>query len=237
MTVKKRKAGYKRAEMSSKKMLSNISHDIKTPMTVILGYLEIMRLNPNEENTRMLQKVEATARRVMELMNQFFTLAKLEAGDTKITLESVNVSEICRESILEFYELLNNKEIRLELDIQEQPSTLMPIKMLYSEFCSISLPMPFDMEWMENILESSYGPIKRKFILILQIKAEGSKKNSSIPFLKDYIQWRIPGIVQCRKRSWINDCKNLALQLGGDLTLKSQPYQKTVFTVSLKEDR
>ena len=38
------KVEYRRAEMASKKMLSNISHDIKTPMTVILGYLEIMRL-------------------------------------------------------------------------------------------------------------------------------------------------------------------------------------------------
>lgn len=39
------KVEHRRAEMASKKMLSNISHDIKTPMTVILGYLEIMRLN------------------------------------------------------------------------------------------------------------------------------------------------------------------------------------------------
>ena len=39
------KVEYRRSEMASKRMLSNISHDIKTPMTVILGYLEIMRLN------------------------------------------------------------------------------------------------------------------------------------------------------------------------------------------------
>ena len=60
--------------MASKKMLSNISHDIKTPMTVILGYLEIMRLNGTQSN-EMLQKVESTAQRVMGLITQFFTLA------------------------------------------------------------------------------------------------------------------------------------------------------------------
>ena len=42
---RKTKADYRRSEISSRKMLSNISHDIKTPLTVILGYLEIMRLN------------------------------------------------------------------------------------------------------------------------------------------------------------------------------------------------
>ena len=56
------KVEYRRTEMASKKMLSNISHDIKTPMTVILGYLEIMRLNGTQSN-EMLQKVESTAQR------------------------------------------------------------------------------------------------------------------------------------------------------------------------------
>ena len=52
-------------------MLANISHDIKTPLTVILGYLEIIRLG-NKEN-EALQKVEIKAKQVMELVNQFFT--------------------------------------------------------------------------------------------------------------------------------------------------------------------
>ena len=82
---RKVKVDFRRSEIASKKMLSNISHDIKTPMTVILGYLEIMRLNGSGEN-EMLLKVEQKARRVMELINQFFTLAKLEAGDTDILI-------------------------------------------------------------------------------------------------------------------------------------------------------
>ena len=69
------KADFKREEISSKKMLANISHDIKTPLTVILGYLEILRLG-NADN-EMLKKVESKAKQVMDLINQFFTLAKL----------------------------------------------------------------------------------------------------------------------------------------------------------------
>lgn len=51
------KADYRRSEISFKKMLSNISHDIKTPMTFLLGYLEIMRIN-GEITNEMLRKVE-----------------------------------------------------------------------------------------------------------------------------------------------------------------------------------
>ena len=45
VTNRRLKAEFRRSEASAKKMLSNISHDMKTPMTVLLGYLEIMRLN------------------------------------------------------------------------------------------------------------------------------------------------------------------------------------------------
>ena len=54
------RADFRRAEISSKKMLSNISHDIKTPLTVILGYLEIMRLARGDDE--MLLKVEDKAK-------------------------------------------------------------------------------------------------------------------------------------------------------------------------------
>ena len=92
----KTKVDYRRSEIASKKMLSNISHDIKTPMTVILGYLEIMQLNetPSKE---MLKKVERKAQSVMELINQFFTLSKIESGDMDIELFKVDICEICRE--------------------------------------------------------------------------------------------------------------------------------------------
>ena len=81
------KAEFKRGEIASKKMLANISHDIKTPLTVILGYLEIMRLADTDDE--MLKKVESKAKQVVDPINQFFTLAKLEAGDANITLYRV----------------------------------------------------------------------------------------------------------------------------------------------------
>lgn len=98
------RADFKREEISCKKMLANISHDIKTPLTVILGYLEIMRLNHADHE--MLKIVETKANQVMNLINQFFTLAKLESGDININLGKVNINEICRENVLEFYDIL-----------------------------------------------------------------------------------------------------------------------------------
>ncbi len=130
------KVEYRRAEMASKKMLSNISHDIKTPMTVILGYLEIMRLNGTQSN-EMLQKVESTAQRVMGLITQFFTLAKLEAGDTDMPLESLNVNEACREIFWISMNSFHKKNLKWKLTYPIMCCMQMPIKMRCKELCSI----------------------------------------------------------------------------------------------------
>ena len=114
------KADYRRMELASKKMLSNISHDIKTPMTVILGYLEMMRLK-EEAPKEMVVKVERKAKSVMELIDQFFTLSKIESGDMEIELSRIDICEICRESILDFYDLLSDKAFEVEVGIPEKP--------------------------------------------------------------------------------------------------------------------
>ena len=55
----------------------------------------------------------------MNLINQFFTLAKLESGDTNINLGKVNINEICRENVLEFYDILLQKDFDVDLFIPE----------------------------------------------------------------------------------------------------------------------
>ena len=116
----KTKANYRHSEMASKKMLSNISHDIKTPMTVILGYLEILRMNGGESD-EMLTKTEQKAKDVMELINQFFTLSKLESGDMTMELSRINLSEICRESVLDFYEILTKESFQVDIFLPGEP--------------------------------------------------------------------------------------------------------------------
>jgi signal transduction histidine kinase len=77
-------ANYNKTEESMRKMLSNISHDLKTPLTVILGYAEMLDMEGkinDEERKELLQKVHVKTNEVLKLVDEFFDLAKLEAGD------------------------------------------------------------------------------------------------------------------------------------------------------------
>lgn len=75
----------------------------------------------NVHISRLRNKIEDNPRnpQVMELINQFFTLAKLEAGDQNLQRVKVNICEVCRENILSFYELLRQKEFTVDIGIPE----------------------------------------------------------------------------------------------------------------------
>lgn len=230
---RKVKVDFRRSEIASKKMLSNISHDIKTPMTVILGYLEIMRLNGSGENG-MLLKVEQKARRVMELINQFFTLAKLEAGDTDIEISKIDVCEVCRENVLDFYELLTQKEFRVEVDIPEEAVFVRgnkdALQRILFNLISNVVRYGTDGKYMGIFLRSD-----KKYIYIDVVdKGKGIDK----AFAQNVYE-RLFTMEDSRNREiqgnglGLTIAQNLAHQLGGEIILDSEPNVKTTFTVKL----
>lgn len=231
----KTKADYRRAEIASKKMLSNISHDIKTPMTVILGYLEMMRINGTGTD-EMLRKTEQKAQNVMELINQFFTLAKLESGDMDIELSEIDVCEICRESILDFYEILTSKEFQVTIDLPENP--------VYVQGNTEALQrILFNL--ISNVIR--YGTDGKYLGLFLRVEEKAvyidvTDKGKGIDkFFAESAFDRLFTMEDSRSRSiqgnglGLTIAKNLALRLGGNITLDSTPYEKTTFTVKLKK--
>lgn len=232
---RKVKVDYRRSEISSKKMLSNISHDIKTPMTVILGYLEIMRLNSSGEN-EMLLKVEQKTQRVMELINQFFTLAKLEAGDTEITISKIDVCEACRENVLDFYELLTQKEFQVDVDIPEEAVFVRgnkdALQRILFNLISNVVRYGSDGKYMGMFLRSD-----EKYIYIDVVdKGKGIER----AFAQNVFE-RLFTMEDSRNREiqgnglGLTIAQNLAHQLGGEITLESEPNVKTTFTVKLRK--
>ncbi len=232
---RKVKVDYRRSEISSKKMLSNISHDIKTPMTVILGYLEIMRLNSSGEN-EMLLKVEQKAQRVMELINQFFTLAKLEAGDTQITISKIDVCEACRENVLDFYELLTQREFQVDVDIPEEAVFVRgnkdALQRILFNLISNVIRYGSDGKYMGMFLRSD-----EKYIYIDVVdKGKGIER----AFAQNVFE-RLFTMEDSRNREiqgnglGLTIAQNLAHQLGGEIILESEPSVKTTFTVKLRK--
>ena len=229
------KADYRRSEIASKKMLSNISHDIKTPMTVILGYLEIMRINGTSTD-EMLGKIEQKAENVVELINEFFTLAKLESGDMDLQLSRIDVCQICRESILDFYEILTNNNFQVDIDVPETPVYVHgnrdAMQRILFNLISNAIRYGADGKYLGMSLRTDE---KSVYIHVVD-KGKGIDK-----LFADNVFDRLFTMEDSRNRNiqgnglGLTIAKNLALQLGGDITLDSTPYVKTTFTLRLKK--
>lgn len=227
------KADFKREEISSKKMLSNISHDIKTPLTVILGYLEILRINNDDE---MLKKVELKAEQVINLINQFFSLAKLEAGDTDISLCKINISEVCRENILEFYDILLQKDFKVDLFIPETSVYVQGNKdalqrILYNLFTNV-IRYGIDGKYIGVFIRQD----KNNVYIDVVDKGKGIQQEYI-----DNVFDRLYTMEDSRNKEiqgnglGLTIAKNLAKKLGGDIFVKSTPNVKTTFTLKLKK--
>ncbi len=229
----KMKADFRKQEIASKKMLSNISHDIKTPLTVILGYLEIMRLRDCEDVT--LQKVEAKAKQVMELIDQFFTLAKLEAGDKKIEMVKINISELCRETVLGYYDILIQKDYAVDIIIPEQQifaqGDMESINRILNNLLSNAIRYGSDGKYI--------GLFVREDLDFVYIDVVDKGKGIEKQFAASVFE-RLYTMEDSRNRSiqgnglGLTIARNLARQMGGDLLLQSQPGVRTVFTVKLR---
>ena len=227
------KVDYRKQELSSKKMLANISHDIKTPLTVILGYLEIMRIG--REDDESLQKVEAKAKQVLELINAFFTLAKLEAGDMRMERTKVNLSELCRENVLGFYELLLQKEFTVDISIPEENLFVWgdrdSIDRILTNLLSNAIRYGSDGKYIGIALRS-----EGRFVYIdVADKGKGIDKAFAASVFE-----RLYTMEDSRNRQiqgnglGLTIAKNLAQQMGGDVLLESEPHVRTVFTVKLE---
>lgn len=230
----KQKADYRRQEMASKRMLSNISHDMKTPMTVILGYLEIMQMN-GEASPEMLQKTRQKARSLMELIDQFFTLAKLEAGDMDIELGRLDLSEVCRETVLDFYEMLSEAEFEVEIDV---PETAVYIQGNQEALQRILTNL------ISNVLR--YGSAGKYLGIFLRADEQNvyvdvvDKGQGIDKAFAGNVFERLFTMEDSRSRKvqgnglGLTIARNLAWQMGGEILLDSLPHVQTTFTLQLK---
>ena len=230
----KMKANFKREQISSKKMLTNISHDIKTPLTVILGYLEILRLDCADDE--MLGKVEEKAKQVVSLINQFFTLAKLESGDTEINVRKININEVCKEAVLGYYDILLRKGFEVDLSIPNAPVWGLGDKealqrILYNLFSNV-VCYGSDGKYLGIFIHED----KSSSYIDVVDKGKGiepefvSNVFNRLYTMEDSKNQEIQG-----NGLGLAIAKNLAEKMGGDIYLESVPNTKTTFTVKLKK--
>ncbi|WP_449620075.1 sensor histidine kinase [Robertmurraya sp. Marseille-Q9965] len=115
-------AQKRRTENELKQAISNISHDIRTPMTSILGYIQFLESEDisNEKRKEYITTVKKGALRLKVLLEDFFELSVIDSADYTLKLESFSLNELVLEVVVGFYEEFNQKKIEPNLLITEE---------------------------------------------------------------------------------------------------------------------
>ena len=110
---------YENGDRELKEAVTNISHDLRTPLTAILDYLELLEQEKKSESVKKsLDVIENRAQALKELTQELFQYTVILALD-KLTLEPIDLREVLEESILSFYGAMNEAEIVPELSITQ----------------------------------------------------------------------------------------------------------------------
>ena len=98
-------AEHRRQEHAIRQWISNISHDLRTPLTSILGYLQLLEGDSLtvEERREYLGIVRGRAKALQSLITSFYDLSRLEGGEYPLSREKVDLYHVLSELVAEFY--------------------------------------------------------------------------------------------------------------------------------------
>lgn len=108
-------------ENELKQSIANISHDIRTPMTSILGYIQLLESDElsSEKRTEYTAIIKSGALRLKVLLEDFFELSLIESADYQVKMEKIKLNHLLLEVLAGFYEQFYQQNIEPALHIPE----------------------------------------------------------------------------------------------------------------------
>lgn len=117
------KQKYIKREEEIRKEIENISHDLRTPLTSIRGYLELIKDEdiPDKEKKEYIYIIEKRAKVLQNLIQDFYDLSRLENNDYNFSMEIIDINKELKEQILMFYNDFDKKNIDVDIKLKETP--------------------------------------------------------------------------------------------------------------------
>ncbi len=120
--IQEEKLLKKKAENNRKRMILDISHDLKNPLTSILGYSEFLLENDDistEDKNRLLKVINNNSRRANDLIQDLFEFSRVESTEYKLDIARHDIGEFLRELIAGYVPMMDQMGVKYEFDITE----------------------------------------------------------------------------------------------------------------------
>ncbi|RJE84809.1 sensor histidine kinase [Paenibacillus sp. 1011MAR3C5] len=115
-------ARRKKVEHEFRQAVVSISHDIRTPLTSIIGYVQLLEaenITPEEKN-EYVTIVKNRTKRLQALLNDFFELSIIESPDYPLKTEKLRLKDLISDIVVQFYDSFNEHGITPDIQLPEQ---------------------------------------------------------------------------------------------------------------------
>ncbi|WP_338852645.1 sensor histidine kinase [Clostridium perfringens] len=144
---------YKEKDMELREAIANMSHDLRTPLTSIMGYVYLLNDDKlgKEERKEYLKIIEKRSAVLNDLITNFYGLSRIQADQYEIKFEPVNLEVVLGEIIAAFYETLDYKFGEPEINIEEGLGPVLGDKQALNRIFT---------NLIENIIKHGEGEVK-----------------------------------------------------------------------------
>ena len=119
---KKERADYQKKEQMIADIYTNLSHDIRTPLTSLDGYFQLLEETQEEnDRKRYIQIIQERIESLKKMLEELFTYTKLQNGTYELKLEPQNVGQILKETVFSYYDDWAEQGISPQFEITEEP--------------------------------------------------------------------------------------------------------------------
>lgn len=111
-----------KSERLKTELITNVSHDIKTPLTSIINYVDLLKKEEiqDEKVKEYIQILDNKSQRLKKLTEDLVEASKVSSGNVKLNIEEINLKELINQSIGEFKDRFEEKKLKIEIDMPDE---------------------------------------------------------------------------------------------------------------------
>ncbi len=152
---------YQKRETQIRQEIENISHDLRTPLTSILGYVSFLQeddLKP-EERKEYVTIIQKRAKILQGFIQDFYEISRIEADDYPLLLEVIPVQAQLKEALVAYYHEFEQKQLELTAELEERPALIIADKIQFNRI-------------LNNLIQNALKYSKKQFT-VRQFMAHG----------------------------------------------------------------
>ena len=123
VSYESRLSAFHRTEETNRHLMTSLSHDVRTPLTTLIGYLDAAHkgIVTGKERETYIETARRKAHDLKEYIDVLFDWFKLNSDEFAMKLQTVEATELTRDILIDWIPIFEDKQIEYNIDIPEQP--------------------------------------------------------------------------------------------------------------------